>query len=638
MNFYINKLLSAIPASQRSAIKALLAYRTGKKPAHTRRELVNMLGQLSINLREGNSPKPLLESLRMTRDTNSANFNDLIQYTMLDTSIIYDELDNISQIFEGIDRLNAFDFNAIERSLSELDTRITLTQVLDSEIYSQGFTYGILDLFNGSDSASLSLESDVANTLYIDPVTNDMFSPKDIMPVSTSVEGLILPSDSSRTFPIDAAYVSAGFNTTETDYEFTATDNAFVPSNVVNSLRYDDNSIWSHFVFIERGRTHDSPIDTVKAELILDLGGIATTNTISMSNSSPYSLTIDNILYEAPDSQLYTLVSGPITVNSREGYTAHYSTVSASKLYIQMSQEIYTTVKSVVKDTGNGPYVELPDDLSELGGSIANIAVRQSSGSPERISRRLNGWLYTFAIEQIEISYNRFRERGVYVSKPLTVDGVATHAAIDALVAESESMRENQGDNVEFWLHKFDYSKNNSLLKHIVVPALPARISQITHRALLFNQNGVARFPFVPSDEMRIYKDFTLLTIGDDYQLSIGNGATGTYNTINPPSGLYSGPPYSVLIMLTDMDPSSIYTISCEIERSNISASVAMYMDRGATAVLGGDSIYSFKYPSGYLDEVDHSDLYLVIIARSLDHDAFYRSSPIIFHYGLYAG
>tara|TARA_R110002020_G_scaffold268819_3_gene484120 strand:- start:62864 stop:64780 length:1917 start_codon:yes stop_codon:yes gene_type:complete len=638
MNFYITKLFSAIPAAQKSVMSNMLARASQKGKLRTRGDVADKLDEMGLRLQEGTAPKPLIESYSGLSHS-SIGLDRLMEYCMMDSTIIYEELDNISEIFEAIDRLNTIDFKAIEKGLAELDTRITLSQILDQEIFAQNFKYGILDTFDSSDSFSLSTQHPLASSLYKDPVTNDLMVAKDVMQPVQSVEGLVLPSESTKIFPIGSAYVSQGFNTTESDYNLTPgkeeASSGFIPSSTVDSIRHDDNSIWTHFVYIERGRIYDSPPENIKAELILDMGGIVTTNTIKMLNSSPSTVTIDNILYESPDGNIYSLIAGPIVINSTEGYSGHFATVSASRFYIQMSQSIYITLNSEFAKL-SGAYIDLPPELSSLADSVDKIAITEISGIGSSESIELNGWLYNFAFNKIELSYSSFLERGVYISKPLKVDGDATHVCIDALIAKSENDSGNPGDNVEYWVHKFDYSHEDILLKHVTLPILPMRTNSVEHRALLLNQNGIGKLPFILDGEITIYRDFTPLVIGVDYELSIDNAASWQDN--NPPIGTHAGPPYGTSISIKHLDPSSTYTVSCDVKLAKLNDSILMYMDENATAVLGGDAIYSFREPSGYRDQVKESVFFLVIIARSLNHNKFYRSSPLVFHYGLYAG
>lgn len=635
---YISSFISTLPKTQRQAIKAILSSESYRKNIPTLAELLKNIDELSanINLNTENSI-PLSRSLPSGLANGSKGINDVSKYFSYDLQSIYTEVDNIALLFEEVSRLIELEKKNIEKKLNALDNDLTKIEIIN-DYYQDLYSTVVYNSFNGINSSSLGFGDNKAKYLYTDPRTRVVYDARDVLFVDFDKEGVLLPLERIRKINIKDVYVSSGSNTTESDVKYTVTHQdsfSTTPLNTVDRLKYDDDSVWMHSVFVNKTASKLTPPSNTTCELIVDLGGLQSINFCRLSMGTPFSLQIDSLMYEAADGEIYTIINEPFTLTKAINLT--FNRVLASKLYIQLRQSNYLSVDSgIVLGTDENTLTDINIDFTSTQPTYNKSLLDEIKALPNVQSKSLNGWLYTFSLDKLDVGYGAYKKSGVFVSQPIKISSTPDRIAIDSTLIKSVDANSNVGEAVEFYCYVFEYDENNHLINREVLPIYSLSDTNVEHELIHLNVSGIGKLRFFPDveEDITIYRDFTPLTVGTDYTISVDKGTT--YESTTTYSASPSGPPYEYNIAISSISPTSIYTATYTPKKLEISSNYPIYVGSSTIGVLNSDGSIKLFYPESRSKYIDRSEIFLTCIFRSLNSNVSFRSTAILIDYTVF--
>jgi hypothetical protein len=149
-----------------------------------------------------------------------------------------------------------------------------------------------------------------------------------------------------------------------------------------------------------------------------------------------------------------------------------------------------------------------------------------------------------------------------------------------------------------------------------------------THEELLLS-TGVGQTRFFPElSSLVVYRDFSQLVLGTDYELSINGGADFRSSLTDLTTlDTATGTPQKLFVKILSPTNTSVYTVSytpaTEVNNNQI------LLTGDGLVEFGGRSV-RFNYAAD--TEVVRADIYTIIVMRTLNYTA-QRETPIIFEY-----
>jgi len=633
MQFYIDSFVSGLPAAQQTALRSLVTKKSNSQSGLSNVSVISELTRLTSSLTSRGKIYSLIDSIKSRRSGDtSMSFNDLLDALSEDLGIVFSELDSIGSTFEAMDRLTARTQDSIERSLAELDNVLTAIESIDEQPEYR-FRIASLNTFNTPGAGAIKLTHPLASFVYKDPRTNRVYDARDQLTINWSAEGATLPIKLSNPRTIRNVYISESLSTTESDLniEPIRTELNATPTNSIENITKVDNKIWAKFTYLSKERQGIPP--KAKAELVLDLGGLVSINSVEISPAASAPLVIESISYMSGDGNLYTILDTEITVNATAAIS--FARVLASKVYLQLRQDNYLSIEKQISSTTGSTYIALPTELAGLSSTVGALSVKTISGTPLTATYRLDGWLYTFAIDRIAIGLANFAEVGIHASEPIELDFVPDMLGLTSNFTNSTDFSGNEADALEHYLYIFEYA--DSLLHTTAIPIIPIAQRQVVHENVLPNSSGIATLRFYPdrTESLTIYKNFVPLinvTSGDLVTYyTVSNDALLTERDTFPPVTTPAGMKRTLTLSIKNPEPSAIYTASYTPETG---VADIMYLDREQRAAIRANNIVSYTKAS---ELATKSKLVLVSILRSTNFDANFRESGILFDYTVFA-
>jgi hypothetical protein len=631
MNSYLDKFLSTIPVSQREALRSISASKSVSGEVTSIEQLLQGLNSLAITSLDSVNPRPLSSNLSLGSKVGSAQLNTLFTFISHDLNTIFNELESLSSFFEQLDRLSSIDVSLTEKQLRELDSTLSLVEVLE-ENSTDGYLAAQFNTFDSNKSSALSINDPFAANVYIDPRTNRQL--QDLLLLDIAREGLTLPVEVARPQKVRNVFVSAGANTTESDIRFKVIGDDLRIGDEAKNLLSKDNSFWAHFCYLGKTQFRSSAPDSTRAEIIIDLGGATTVNHLFISPIASTPLALESISYEGADSSIYLISDVDILLNSDTTIT--FSTVVASKLLIQLRQDNYERISTEFR-TADGPYISIPEQLQEIAGGTGVLAFKEVSGSSKIDSNRLDGWLYIFALDAVRVGKATFKDKGIFVSQELAIKEPLYKVAVKTTSANTTSKLDNVADVFEYWIYKADMA-DGVAINTTLLPILPLGQQSIVHESLAITSSSISELRFFPdiTQAITVYRDFTPLTVDLDFKISVDGGVHYEGSTSYSQSPV--GPPYKYRISILSPQSDSVYTVSYIPKELELSPGFPIYLDQLSTATLGQDNSITFIYPTSLKNRIESSRVYLICLIRSLNHDSYFRETPILFDYTLLVG
>lgn len=636
MESYLSKIISSIPASQRESLRKILNEEIGAGEVLDLEKLIAEANRLGLTV-DGSNPRPLLASQPRTRVFTSRQLNQFIRFSRQDLLTVFNEIDNISFVTEALDRLNINDSKKIDKQIRALENELTVQEILLDEPLSLYLESAYSSFSSSSDYSSNVLKERPG--LYRDPRSGKNFLGNETLAISVDKEGLTLPVELNNALNIFSVNISEGFNSDVSDFAL-AKQNSFIlsstPENNLDSIRRKDSKLWCNLIYLAENTQRTSPPVSVVTELIFNLGGPVDLNNIKLSPLAGLPLNIQSISYLSLDNTLRVITDSDFTVNDDISFS--FDRITAQKIYIKFSQTNYFHYQGVVRELEYSDiYGALPANVLTLEENVDIYGLSNISAMPNIEEHSLNGWIFPICLDLVQFNLSKFKERGIFLSKEMSVNVPAGKVLLDSTYQLTTNAGGDPLDSIEYYVNKYDYSVSGGLVSSWTYPILPVSDSSVVHESLVLNNAGITGLRFYPDTgvSIRIYKNFAELTIGSGFDISV-DGAT--YDDTLAPSVIPSGPPYKYFIRISDRDPLSSYTASYTPLTEELSSKNPLYMDNVSVGVLQADNSINFIYPSSLRDRVDNSKMILTIILRSLDFNQGFRNSPIIFDYTLHVG
>ena len=628
---FITSLQDTRSHSQNNTIRRLLDKKI-KSSSKYKDLSLGYIKSLSDSLREENLFKPLIASYADVGIDSFSKLNDLIDIIIEDFKLVYSEIDNINQIFEGINKIIYRDYLSIDRNILDLENQLIVTQAIDKEFERNGFRFGDVNFFNSLKKEAASKQIAIINNnkslLY-----GLSFNEENRMVSSGYPKGLILPSSSSDVDIVDIR-INEGSNTTESDLSLYRVDNRFIPENKLENILEQDNKIWAQYVYKEKWLETNSPLEYAKLELAISLDGLQEFNSIELNTASNFPVELAGISYLDEDGNIYDIYDFTSTLASNEAFNTTFPTKRGRRVFLKFYQRNFVEVNNVVQRSDSGPYINT--SFSTSNNDTIALAIRESSSLPSVSRNALIGWVYEFGFNLIKISKKEFLDYGWYGSNGIVIREPYKTVGIDSSELIGNTITDNRNASYEYYIHRRDFNKDSDIVGDYFIPILPLNTTSIDHKYLNVNSNGQAVFLFLPKPgaTYTVYKNFVPLT-NDMFEASTDGGLLYLddneidYDSLNKP--------YELTISIYNFDSKSVYTISFDDENltSFNNENGKIYKDKDVYIDI--NNIVVFDFNKEYLKKVEKSILSYFIVCHSLDSNSYLRGSPSLSHVALYA-
>lgn len=610
----IERFASTLGASQRANVETLLREGAISGEITSFDEFKAKLTELSDSINLEATPITSIVLAQPNNIITSASYNDMMRMIQLDLETVYTEIDNITKLTDVHRDIQDKTFEDIRNALSNLDNQISTLELLSNDVDYDTAQY---NSFTSALSTQLSKLLAIASSLYIDPRTGtDLSNSIYEVAIDISKEGVTLPAESVKDIVIQEILLQDGAQTTESDLVVDPTNN-----DTAYALRENDGQYWVRSVLLLGqdiyGNAVVPPTQGVRASVLLQLSGFQEVNSIVLIPFTDSDFIVDSISYRDVDGGEFYITSTSTTLADKTTFT--FSRVLTDAITINIRQKTYSELVDFF-------YSSAPTDLADIQSlaTTSGLSGMEIGGGGGGLHAK--GYLYTMGFDYIGVHLTSYRDVGIYVSQPLISNSVVTQVLVDAKISHPVDESGNKQGSVEAYLAKVDYDVNNTLSSTQIFP-IPYSGEDVEHEELILNSgSGSLRF-FPDVNTLTIYRDFSALTLGADYLLSI-NGIDFRDNLIDLISlDVASGQPQKIIVKILSVRTSSVYTASYSTITEVNGNQITLTNDG---QVQLGDRSVTFTYTPDSV--IKYSELYTIFLIRTLNYTAS-RESPILLEY-----
>jgi len=632
----ISKFASSMGASQSNQITALLQEGAEGGSFETGSDFQSHLQILSELVSTNRVPIFTFFQVAALEVVDNSRINHPLRYVQLDMETVYSELNTIQDAIAGHATLMNQNIIDVKNSLATLDTRISTLEMLSFE-----YEYNLaqFNTFNMLGSQTLPRTAPEAASLYTDDRLSTVMGISTELELDIHKEGLVLPNVATQV-PIVGIELLEGAGTTVSHLDVDPVDNSLDHVLVDGDSKYWVRSV----LLLDQDPYHQHtppPPEGVSAIIRILLGGFQSVNNIILTPFTSTNMKIEQISYHAasaPAGTFYDLLAGAVTIT--ETASMLFDSIQTDEILIKINQVSYAELSDFFY--GQAPADQaLAASMTALG-SESGITIGAATSTTVEYSK---GYFYSMWFDFIGINDVDYSAQGIYVSQPLISTTPVVEVALRSGIRHSENSLGQQMDTVEFRIIKYNYD-NSSPASLLYVEDIPIKTgaglnnvpSSIIHEALLPNSSGVGILRIFPkldtpgggANTLKVYRDFTLLTLGTDYKISWDNGGTFASSVVAlvASSGSPSTPYPRLYIQILGFSNTSNYTATYDVQ-TGVSANAIN------TATMK-DSSVSFSPRPDLEDQLSHSHIFLKIIVRSFDLLST-RSTPAILDYTLVA-
>jgi len=316
MQFYIDKFISSLPSAQQAAVRSLIAKKSNAEGGMDRGAIVRELSRLAVSMENREKVYSLIDTLQLSRSGDtSIPFNDSLDVLGEDLSVMFHELDSIGSTFESLDRLTQSTEQVLQQALADLDNTLTAIESID-ELPEYRFRIASHNTFNTPESIAMKPTHPLGSEVYRDPITNTEYDARNLLTIDWSVEGATLPIKKTKPRDIRNVYIVEGLSTTESDLTVSPVSSNLeaTPTNGIENILKIDNKVWAKFTYLSRTGRDSPPAAT--AELVADLGGLVTINSLDISPAASSPFIVESISYMGADGNIYVISDTEFQINS----------------------------------------------------------------------------------------------------------------------------------------------------------------------------------------------------------------------------------------------------------------------------------------------------------------------------------
>jgi hypothetical protein len=666
---YLQQFRSSLPSTQGNQILKYLVSKRDSGEIRTVDEFKTKLKELTASLLASQTaPTFKLLAAVAGDDISSERYNYMLQRIEDDLNAAFTEADTMDEIIAAHHNLiNDISLNALRFSLNELENKVSLYEFLNKQGY--GFDDSLFNTFRGLQNEQTTRSDDASGLVLIDPRKHETILSDEDGYVDPIGERLMLSFTDSELGIIKEVAWLANANSIRGEV-----DASFKDSSLANLIDGKTNTYWVAPILLTSVRTSGVPM-----ELALNLAATRDINYIEIEPASLYPMRLIGVDYIDAGNIRRTAISSELSVTGPT--RINIGRITTNCIVLKFIQENYEEVQCVLKSgsdnfervvssqqTGTVDLVSVSDSLKQL--LTSDFILSDVYGIQSTVVGQVKFYEYLLGFDNIRAGFSSYGERGIFSSikkvitgpgqlglrveetRPVQIAGSASINVEDFIYPSRTSTEDNKfyHGSIEYWVVMQYLTADNFLLASDTFPILPIGASRVYHERIVLTakstgalNNDLCKLMFYCLDDdtdVLVYRNGDLLTYNTDWEFIITADASGY--TVDVPA---SGNPMSRGIKIKGgPNPLDIYTVSYTPAVSNS----RMYAGDTSLQVvidLVGDSQSSARMIQDNVividelregQEVDHADLFLVILLRRNSAEDSY--SPSVDEYMLVTG
>jgi len=568
---YLTKFNGSIKGRQATQIIKLLEK---KKNIGEIRSIDTFSQELNNLIREltGTLLQPLLKLYipKQGDIIDSAQFNFMLDRVQDDLIASFEEANNINDVQQAHHALvRDIILKNIYTSLSELESRISLYEILNKNTH--GFSQAIFSTFREATGESTVRENSTTG-LFIDPRLQEVILPVENSNIDLVGERLTLPVKQKTNYSIVNVEQIFDESCPQSNNIIETNDNA-----IASIIDNQDGTYWQQSIILS------TAVPYIKSKLEFDLGIPKDINSIEIESISEHDIILEAIHY-LNTSNVYVAI--PIVEQSIKSFVS-------VQIPQTQTRKILLTFRNINYDT---MYSSSTNNLTEVSTQarsnsildpvISSANVKTVAGITPFNPGLISGYKFNIGFDNIRIGTVQYGSRGIYVSKPLQLEGngqlglrtTEKRPIVDFNTNQfsySSTTYDSVDTNVylsslEYWVYKKSTKNKHTPLD--VFPILPLGVSRIHHERLLLTQksdihktsNDIGKLIFystMTDSNICIYCNGVILpNIDNDALATVGWKQTNVNTAANRTPNNSS--PMSMNIQIVGQLPNDIYTAS----------------------------------------------------------------------------
>ncbi len=618
---YLDSVLRILPGVQARQITELLRGLQASGQIRNATEYEAKLRELASLINSSN-PIPSFQQIRalIWSMCSSDAHNTMMQALKNDIEAAFLQVDEVGQkiadhnvLFMGNTLLD------LDKNLSEQENKIRSLEWLADQ--TNEFTRVLVNTFSSASLLSVSRSETGADNLYYDNrATEQTRKSTDIPSAFVSIEGrkLILDSAVDPTVKPIEIVVQTDSSSYGSEIQVDMYDNI---NNIIDGTV---GTFWSRNVYLY------TEVPKVSTVLEFVFGSSRDVNYLIVQGGSTEPFFIERIDGIHPDGYTINLLSEEVEVDisKRVDFTRCLVKSIRITFYTKTSHraEYFVPKDNSVHDAfdSKNKYERLlkRDYLSPVvRKAIASERAANICNVPNVPTKQINSFRYTLTLDNVWFGNSVYVDSGVFVSKPLKIDGIGILAVRTVETVEPDAVVTN---SIEYEIIKIDtapkYKQTSFPIPRIGQTEVTSERLVLTkkHNSLSpINDISILRFcPYIPStldilspQPVVVYKSGVEIQPYADYMLSIDDGAswTGSYIGINNFANYKSNPPKvwirinnPELIRINNPELNVVYTVDYTIRTSDSKeitdpSSSTLWLDTEKTISLHSDGRVQFR-------------------------------------------
>ncbi len=668
MGIYLDQLRSTLKDVQSKHITNLLKKQKDSGEIKNIEDFRARLSELTAQiLSDQVAPSLQLFFGNLNQVIDSETYNFMLDRIRDDLEAVYSELNTLDEIVAGHNNLiNNVVLKAIKYGMNELENKITFYEFLAANPH--GFTKSLFNTFTGASNSRTYRTDKGAGILFNDPRTSETIG-NDVT-IDTVGERILLGADNLSYVHIKA--ISQIFDSEATQSEEVVSFDSLDINNVIDGAK---GTYWTYSVL----QKQINP-EGVIAKFEVDLGVNQEVNFIDIESAAIFPMNIIQIEYLDPNNTYQEInIHEPLLNRTNR---INFAKINASKINIVIEQLNALEVQyenKVISDNydsviskGN-PIFSTDKVAKEIRESITSSKLLENAFMISQSAvpgASVKYYDYTFGFDNIKVGNAQYADTSIFVSSPITIDNLTqiglkskelrplTNGGVTTFTSSTYPATDVGYflGSIEYYVVMQNYNENDKLIDINKIPLLPTGISYINHEALVLAykvgvsnvpNTGVLRFYTLhfnedQLDELKVYRNGTLLTISTDYIIE----AFPYTNDFVPPNGQKN----SVGIRIMNPSSTDFYTVSYAPLQSNTRVAGSLLSDMDiefdndggikivdligdASATINADSVTHILSNKHAGQNVAYTKLNLVIILRKNSPDS--NVSPGVDEYTL---
>lgn len=584
MSRYLDKYISTIPKSQGRQIFEMLNEAKDLGAIKTVAEYNKRLQELSQVLKSTRIQPTLKWFKAMIGDLIDADrFNAMVKAVGRDLHTAFVEADNLAEILA----LHQFLYQRtvlrdLRKAVGELEKTISLYEFFNAD--DNFFSEAQFNTFNTLDGDAVQRTNAGAADLFYDYSKKEDVDSSEDAAVDSVGKRLIMPVELEETIDVADVQMIHDGDTIVPDRDLQHADMPL--SNVIDGQAY---TYWLYPVLLSNKQTTG-----VKIKLRFDLGNVRRFNTVKVMPASPYKMVLESLIYVGSDKQTHTVavnseLEEDSMINVEEDITARFVTLVFRQdnaepvhYHYDANRDIWTRVNKDDISPESHDQGKIDRIMEELTDEVRNSELRDILQlNVSNTYTEVDGYQYTFGLDNIVFMSHKYRRRGIFVGKALETKA----AGLVGLKVTENNPTVQIGNNeypqfsFEYYVVKFDYDSGGYLISKEIIPISPFEDNfSVDHERLYLTtaESGSAvlnaaqmRFaPNVSEQTPVVYKNLTsALTIGTDYTVEVASSGTWRSDWATVGTDLNSSSdtkpyPTPVKIKFDSTNIGDIYTIS----------------------------------------------------------------------------